>query len=596
MERHNDPRRSAASGLPLNRRQLLRGAGLATTGLGAAALVGCGGGGGNKAPATRPATTGAATSAKRGGVGRCPLSTNAWDTFDLARSRFGPVARVAGYTNLGPVQYRNFARAELEGAFTSSWEQPDATTLNLTLRDNLFWHRKPPVNGRQATVDDIVQSIQRNRAGVLLDGTKDPKFYRVGEYAAVESVEAVDARVVRVKFTRPNPFFLETLSGTFARIQAPEAVEAFEAEYATPNAAHVIGTGPYVLESWKVEGDYELERFDRSHVDPWIQHITCIPLATDLSAWQAAFEDRRVDMFTPVKKTVADDLKAKYRGQIYDVTVLSQNPILGTVYGGAPPWNNEMLYGAIFRTMDRRRLMAELYQGQAVLTGNVTPVNQAFAIPEKELITMPGYLEDHAKDLSEARQMWNVAGGPALGPVTVDIPDVFEATFPGVSATILDMLRANLDGSWDVRIEPYTVISDKLTKNAYGNGKNNIWFGWGNGTEKVDPSLQLWNSYNSASPLFPTLGGVKLPSVDDLTNRLLEEFDLARRMELCQEVDRELSRHYGAGIAFLLLQVSNRLYWNYIHVGETPPFPDSHQVASQYWLDQDDPTWAGRPA
>jgi len=122
---------------------------------------------------------------QKGGTARFVSANNTWDTFDVDRSRFSPVAWLMGYTNLGITQWKSFTKAELEGGMAEKWEQPDKNTIVFKLRPNVFWHNKPPVNGRASTADDLAQFIKRNVAGKTLDGADDTNFYRKSAYANV---------------------------------------------------------------------------------------------------------------------------------------------------------------------------------------------------------------------------------------------------------------------------------------------------------------------------------------------------------------------------------------------------------------------------
>ena len=228
MSENNYWLRRAASGR-VTRRRFVGGA--AATGLGAAALgiVGCGdddddngtptstatssgspAGGSPTASATGTGT--AAAAAQKGGVLKAVSANNTWDTFDVDRSRFSPVAWLYGLTNLGIVQWKSYANAELEGAFASKWQQPDQNTLILTLRDNLFWHNKPPVNGRAATADDMAAFIMRNKNSKTLDGAVDTRLHDFGNW---QKDYLAEARVLR--FER---------AGHFVHQERPEEVNA----------------------------------------------------------------------------------------------------------------------------------------------------------------------------------------------------------------------------------------------------------------------------------------------------------------------------------------------------------------------------------
>ncbi len=586
----------------ISRRRILGGAATASVGVAALGLVGCGdddddAGTSTATPSGSPAAspTTAAQTPQKGGVARFVSANNTWDTFDVDRSRFSPVAWLMGMTNLGVTQWKSFTKAEIEGGIAEKWEQPDNQTIVFTVRPNVYWHDKPPVNGRQANAEDIAFFINRNKEGKLLDGTEDPNFYRKSAFRNVEKVEVVDPRTVRVTFSRPDPFFLTTLAGSYAKVQAPEAVRAFEKDYANMKADLVIGTGAFVLQKWAAEGDSEWVRHEKFHAQVNWDGVKWLPLFTDPSAQQAAFEQKQIDAFTPTQNAVIQDLLKRYEGRIHEVKVFAGNPQAGTYYGGAAPWNNPNLIGAIFRAFDRRALIQSILQGKGVLSGNVPPTQAAFAITERELITFPGYLEDRALEEAEAKKMWEAGGGPALGEIIVDIPDIWEGLYSGGAALITNQLQKVLGNKFTAKIEPYSTITGKIVKQEYGNGKNNIWFGWITEISDPEPTLLNYLQYNSTQPQFQQFG-VKIDKVDQLTAQAVTEFDIAKRQELSKEVMRELVKNYGAGIPYSLVAVNSSLRWNYLKYPEAVAFVQQHQYGTQFWFDQTDPSWQGRPA
>lgn len=589
----------------LSRRRFVAGATVASAGAASLALVGCGDDDetpsptpsgqqpGSPTPAASPSPT--QVQKQKGGIARFSSANNTWDTFDADRSRFTPFAVLLGYTNLGIVHYRNFERAEVEGALAESWEQPDPMQITFKLRPNVFWHNKPPVNGRQVTVEDLKFFIERNKAGKLLDGKEDLNFYRKSEYDTVEKVEVVDAQTLRVTFSKPNPFFLTTLAGAYAKVQAPEAVREFESRYSVYSADLIIGTGPYILTEFNPEGSSKLVKNDKFFDEIFIEGVQYFPLFTDLAAQQASFEQKQIDAFSPRSVPVLNDLLQKYKDQIYVMRSFSANPIAGTYYGGSPPWSDQRLIGAIFKVIDRRQMVEILFQGSGALAANIVPSQGAFGIPERELITFEGYREDRAKEIAEAKQMWEAGNGASLGEVVIDIPDIWEGSFPGIGATIAGWLQSALGNTFRPEIQPYSTITSKIVKQQYGNGRANIWYGWISDVQKLEPTLDLYVLYNSKGPQFPQWG-VKIDEVDKLTEQAIVEVDAEKRKELCKEIERHLLRNWGAGIPHNVIQVLNTLRWNYYKVAEQPSFVSSHNFYRDSWFDQTDPTWSGRRA
>jgi ABC-type transport system substrate-binding protein len=602
-------RRMGARGV--TRRRFIGGA--AATGAGAAALglVGCGDD--DDAPGTTPTAAGttaagsptaaasptaAVAQPTKGGTARFTSANNTWDVFDIDRSIFSTTAAyIHGLSNLGVVQYDSFKEAKLGPGFAGKWEQPDAKTVRFTLRDNLFWQNKPPVNGRAATANDIVQFVLRNRDNKLRDGTVDKStFYRGADYSQIESATAPDDKTVVVKFSSPNIFFLDTLSTSYAKVQAPEAIDKFEKEYNKLQAEQIIGTGAFELTDFKAEGTLTQKRFDKFPVPAFLDAIKFLPLF-DQAAWQAAFEQKQLDEFVPAKKAVLDDVLKRFDKQVTNLITFTANPGLVLTNGGGPPWNNDQLLLAISRVIDRRGLISAFFGGLGGIFGQVPPSQAAFSIPEKELITLPGYLEDHAKDIAEGKKLWEAQGGPALGKITLDIPDVLELAIPGFSAGWQKEFK-QLGNDIEVKIVPFSTIISKINALQYGRtdlptGSVNIYIGVFSDTAGPEPTASFYRNYNSSQPRAKVYGPTN-PEADALTEKAFNELDVEKRKDLMKQFQRVAIAHGGMGLMCSYIQYNNNIHWNYLKIPERATFITSHQ-ANRLWIDTKDATYSGRP-
>ncbi len=545
------------------------------------------------ASVTAGPTKAATPAAKSGGTARFVSSNATYDTFDHSRSRFSPVATIVGLTMQRVLQWDSFANGTLGGAFAESWEQPDAQTVKLKLRPNNFFHNKPPVNGRQTKAEDIKFHIERNKSGKLLDGTDDPNFYRKGEYQVVESVSVPDASTVLVKLAKPSPLFLNLLAQSYEGIGAPEAIQQFEKSYANFNQEMIIGSGPFVLTEFSSEGRLKFKKYDKSSRPVNLDGIQYVPLFTDTAAQQAAWEQKQIDGYGPSTIQVLEELRSRFKGKVTERTGFSANPIIcGSYNGGAAPWNNENLIGAYFRAVDRRQLVQQFHGGRGAISGSIPPSQGAFALTEKELITFPGYLQDRDKDISDARKMWEAGGGPALGDVTIDVPDIFEGSYQA-SAILTAMLNKNLGTSqFKAKIEPYSTITSKIVQKKYGSGNANLWYGWDTEVLDPEPTAFLVSNYTSTSSLNQQFE-VKVPGLDDLLGKVAVELSPDKRKEMTKDVERMLLKAYGAGRPYSHVQITNTLYWNYYKPAESAPFSTAHLLANA-WIDPDDPTYQGR--
>jgi len=594
----------------LTRRRFVGGAAVAGVGVAGLGLVGCGGSSSSSTPTAKPAASSAAGSPsaaasaspaasptptpKAGGVWRTSSANATYDTFDASRSRFTPFAFIVGLANQRIIQWDSFKKGVLGGAFASKWEQPDQTTLVLTLRPNNYWQNKPPVNGRLTQVEDMKFHIDRNKAGVLQNGKKDPNFYRYADYQIVESTTITDPSTLTVKFKQPAPLFLNLLAQSYEVVQAPEAVKEFESTYNQFKAAQIMGTGPYELTAFNPDGHLTFKKFDKYYGTTYLAGHQEVPLFTDQAALQAAFEQKQVDQFSPSTVAQLNDLMGRLKGKIFDSPGFSANPIAGTWALQGPPWNDLRLVGAICRAYDRRQLIQQFHGGRGAISGSVPPTQGAFAIDEKELSTYPGYLEDRAKEITDAKALWAAAGGDKLGDVTLDVPDLFEGVYQA-SAVLTAMLNKNLGTTqFKAKVENYATISTKVSQAKYGNGSANTWYGWITELTDPEPSSNLVSNFESNQINWKQYG-LKLPDADVILAKLAVELNADTRKGYCQAVDRILLKNYGAGVQYSHVQIVDTLNWNYFHPAENAPFSTAHLIVNQ-WIDPADPTYQGRPA
>src|SRR5262245_54818696 len=117
------------------------------------------------------------------------------------------------------------------------WEFTTPTTVVFRLRKGVRFHRKPPVDGREVTAEDVKYSLERFRA-------KSPLRARL---EAVQSIDVVDRYTVRLVLREPFAPLLNHLANPAHLAIVPREMEG--KDLSQPEA--VIGTGPFLLKSYQ---------------------------------------------------------------------------------------------------------------------------------------------------------------------------------------------------------------------------------------------------------------------------------------------------------------------------------------------------------
>jgi peptide/nickel transport system substrate-binding protein len=127
------------------------------------------------------------------------------------------------------------------GELAESWEfSRDCLDLTFRLRRNVRWH-----DGRPFTADDVVFTYE------TMINPKTPTAYRE-DFRVVDTVEAVDAHTLRVRYKRPHAKALQSWGiWILPRHVLETYVEEGRLREAPQNRSNPIGTGPYRFSEWK---------------------------------------------------------------------------------------------------------------------------------------------------------------------------------------------------------------------------------------------------------------------------------------------------------------------------------------------------------
>ena len=135
----------------------------------------------------------------------------------------------------------------ITGRLAESWEMPDDKTFIFHIRPGVYWHNKPPMNGRELTADDIEYNFHRMLGlGKFTDAGPTP-FGGAANLTGIpfESITATDGSTVVMKLKEPHlPALKLILLNTFVYIMPPEVIEQYGD---VKDWRNLVGTGPMML-------------------------------------------------------------------------------------------------------------------------------------------------------------------------------------------------------------------------------------------------------------------------------------------------------------------------------------------------------------
>jgi peptide/nickel transport system substrate-binding protein len=145
---------------------------------------------------------------------------------------------------------------KLEGDIAAKLpEQVDNVTYVFTMKPNVTFHDKPPLNGRTATARDFVNTWEYFKA----------KSQNAGAFnSVIDKVEAPDDKTI--KFTLKNTFapFLTT------HASSPEGIWLIPVETIESGQAQKdpVGTGPWIFRQWETGVAIRFDRHPKFHDSP----------------------------------------------------------------------------------------------------------------------------------------------------------------------------------------------------------------------------------------------------------------------------------------------------------------------------------------
>ena len=290
---------------------------------------------------------------------------------------------------------------------------------------------------------------------------------------------------------QPDATFLgPLLAGPWSFMQAPEAWElAGDAPRDEPlQASDYSGTGPFQVGSFQQERSIAFFRnpnYMRAGL-PWLQRIE-LQHMIDSSDQANAYMNGELDLWSPADpldlEPLLPDLPDHRIGErflpfpIQFAFSLEEGSALN-------PFRDPRIAQAVHLALDRAAILAFTYGGFGRLSGPIPPFALGWTMEQAELAETPGYRSDKSDDIASARTLLSATG--FSDPVPIAVPDIFEATYPGIGTLLHDTLAANLG----LPVEVSTLGLNEIIA-GLPEGQPAATLGWGESAVDPDPTADL---------------------------------------------------------------------------------------------------------
>jgi peptide/nickel transport system substrate-binding protein len=246
----------------------------------------------------------------------------------LLRSVSGP--------DISPVDH-----TKLEGDIATKLpEQPDDVTYIFTLKPNVRFHDKPPMNGRLATAKDFAATWE-----VFRQKSQNAAAFNT----VIDKIEAVDDKTLKATLKEPYAPFLTTHAST------PEGVWFIPVE--TIESGQVqkdpVGTGPWIFRQWETGVAMRWDRHPQYHDSP-LPYFARVEASmnNDPQRIIAGLQAGSLD-WSNLSGTVYEEAKKKLDPKGKDLYL--PTGVLGAFYFNFDnkPWGDKRVRQALSHALDR---------------------------------------------------------------------------------------------------------------------------------------------------------------------------------------------------------------------------------------------------
>ena len=390
----------------------------------------------------------------------------------------------------------------------------DGKEVTFYLRKGVKFH-----NGAEFTAEDAKFSLDwiRNPPAGHISTRRD-------NLKPLESVDIVDKYTVRLRLSRPYAALLPMLAQGWMPMYNKAYALAQGGDFMKKT---MMGTGAFRFKDYTAGISYEVER----NPEYWQEGVPYLDgvkryFIPDANTRKAAFRTKQTDQFGPTERDLADPgMGALLKDE--NITLQSGPSVSwGTVNLNTDrkPFNDLRVRQAISLAIDRPGYIKAIQFGAGVLGGYVPP-SSAYALPESELVKLPGYGPDIEASRAQAKKLLAEAG----------FPDGFKTTFTqrkgsdDLAIYVQDQMRR-------VGIEATISILDSGPAYDAAVKRNFDILPWGHGLALDDPDAHYTELYLCNAPR--SYSGLCDDKIDALFLKQSAELDPEKRKQLVWELEK----------------------------------------------------------
>jgi peptide/nickel transport system substrate-binding protein len=405
------------------------------------------------------------------------------------------------------------------GELAEKWSWQDHyRNLVFFLRKDVKWHDGKPFTSKDVKFTfDMVREAPDAAGKLRLNPRKD-------WYANVDAIEAPDPYTVVFRLKRPQPSLLNLLASGYSPVYAAHIPPA---QYRTT----CVGTGPFKLKEWRL-GEYidyvkNPDYFVKGR--PYLDGLRYV-IVKERGTRTAALQAGQLDVAMPgeTTKAAAEQIKAAVPKIVVTTvgTNVTDNIIMNVK---KPPFDNQKVRLAVSYAIDRRALIQGVHQGAAALGSGMSP-HGVWALPEKELLALPGY--GKAADMkARARKLMAEAGVTSANPLKVEIVTRAIAVYVDMASFVINELKQIGIEATLKQIETAQWHA-MATRGDYQIGANLTGLG------PDDPDANFYENYGCGSPR--NYSGYCNEEIQKLIDTQSAEIDPKKRLALIATIQKRL--------------------------------------------------------